>query len=366
MGIEVRAVTSEVDRRAVARLRYEIYVEELGKSLLYADDAAKTLSDDLDAASTIYAAFDDGVPVATGRVVPVQSLPADSTWRRFYGIEQFPIPLEQQVIYSKLMVKASHRGTMAIPQILVTAYEQCRSGGTEIGFLHCAPSLVPIYEVVGCRRYKKGEIDPEVGFRLPMVQLLGDVEHFARVKSPLLTSVRKFPANLDLAKWFKDALPQYSEPASVRVMNEDEFMKTLSKHVNHESSSLFDGLHGEDIQLLIRASSIMDVAPGDPILRKGDVGSEMYLILDGAVEISIKPNGTRRVLHTLGYGQVFGEASFLLQQARSADAGAIAPTKLLSIGAENFSKIRTKRPELAAKVLFNLSKTLCERLYSGG
>jgi CRP-like cAMP-binding protein len=112
-----------------------------------------------------------------------------------------------------------------------------------------------------------------------------------------------------------------------------------------------------------RASSVVDVASGDTILRKGDAGRELYLILDGAVEVTTKPNGTRRLLHTLGYGQFFGEGSFLLNQTRNTDASAIAPTKLLSIGAENFEKIRAKKPELAAKVLFNLSRVLCERLY---
>jgi CRP-like cAMP-binding protein len=50
-------------------------------------------------------------------------------------------------------------------------------------------------------------------------------------------------------------------------------------------------------------------------------------------------------------------------QTRNTDASAIAPTKLLSIGAENFEKIRAKKPELAAKVLFNLSRSFLANVW---
>jgi hypothetical protein len=224
---------------------------------------------------------------------------------------------------------------------------------------------VSLYELVGCRRFKKGEIDPDAGFRLPMVQVLGDLDYFSRVRSPLLRSARKFPPSPGLAAWFESAFPQYSHPASVRLMSEEDFLKAMSAHVNHADSPLFEGLSQQDVQQLSRGSALVDADAGDPILRCGDVGSEMYVILDGAVEISVGANGGRRVLATLGYGQFFGEGGFLLQQARSADAMAIAPTRLLSVSADNFQKIQAGAPELATKVLLNLSKVLCRRLYSG-
>lgn len=363
MAVVIRQVQTEEDHQAIARLRYDVYVEEMGKQPHDADHDNKTIIDDLDRFAVIMGAFDDGKAVATGRILPLTYLPADSFWREFYDTKAVPIEESKQVIYSKLIVRSDYRGTMVISQILVASYEHFRQLGTEFMYMHCAPNLVPIYEIIGCRRYKKGEIDPDVGFRLPMALVLGDVEHFQRVRSPLLASSKKFEASPVTAEWFQNAFPQYSHPASVRMMSEDEFLKTLSKHVNHESSPLFDGLAPQEILMLIRASSVVDVACGDTILRKGDVGSEMYLILDGAVEISTKPNGTRRLLHTLGYGQFFGEGSFLLDQTRNADASAIAPTKLLSISADNFEKIRSKKPDIAARILLNLSRTLCERLY---
>lgn len=365
MGIVVRQVSTDDEYQAVARLRFEVCVQERGGRPRGADLQQGTLTDELDPLATIYAAYDGDSVVASGRVVPVHQLPTGSAWRSFYETALFPVPEDRQVLYGRLVVRGAHRGSMAIPQILVQGYERCRRDGVELGFLHCAPSLVPLYEVVGCRRYKKGVIDPDAGFRLPMVQLLGDVEHFARVRSPILNSVRRFAPNAALAQWFQENFAQFSQPASVRMLSEEDFLRTLSHHVNRESSPLFENLAPEQVQQFVRSATVLEVAAGDTLLRRGDSGSEMYLVLEGAVEIArVQDNGNRRVLGTLGYGQFFGEGGFLFGQPRSAEVTAIAASKLLAIGADSFSKLMEKKPELAAQLLLNLSRVLCQRLYS--
>lgn len=366
MGISVRLIDNERDFHAVARLRHDVLVGEQGRKPHGIDAARRTVADDLDPLARVYGAFEDGGCVASGRIVPVAKLPPASLWRAHFDTSAFPVPEAQQVIYGRLLVRESHRGSMAIPQILVQGYEQVRAEGVEVGFLQCAPSLVPLYEVVGCRRYRKGVMDPDAGFRLPMVQLLGDHELFTRVRSPILNSVKRFPANPQLAQWFQESFPQYSRPASVRMLDEEEFLRTLSQHVGQERSPLFEGLGEGKVQMLLRASAVIELAAGETILRRGDPGSEMYLVLEGAVEIATtQADGGRRVLRTLGYGQFFGEGGFLFGERRSADVTAIAPTRLLTISAEGFDKVIEKRPELAAKVLLNLSRVLCQRLYAG-
>ena len=53
-------------------------------------------------------------------------------------------------------------------------------------------------------------------------------------------------------------------------------------------------------------------------------------MLEGAVEISRQMPRGRRVLTTLGAGQIFGEGAFLLGTPRSADVTALAECHLLS------------------------------------
>ena len=339
MAIIVRKLDGTDDYRAIARLRYDVYVSELGIRPRDANDAEKTIVDEFNSAATILGAFDGERAVATGRMLQLNNLPKNSFWRAFYDTELAPFPEEKQVIYSRLMVTTDFRGTDVILRLLAESYNQSRALGTELMYMHCAPSLVALYEVIGCRRYKKGEIDPDVGFRLPMALVLGDIDHLVRVRSPLAPAAMKFPASPSAAEWFRDRFPEYSQPASVRMMSEEEFAEALSRYLDSPNKPLFAGLGPEQIREFIQSSVLIDVGAGDQIMRKGDVGTEMYLVLEGAVEISTSPNGSRRLLRTLGDGQFFGEGGFLLRQPRSADATAIMPTKILSISAQSFSKI---------------------------
>lgn len=364
MGTIIKRIESEEEFEAVARLRYEIYAEEMGKTPVGTDHSHRRIVDDLDRTSVICAAFDEGNLVATGRISPVQSLALDNPWRAFYDIGRAPVPEEKQVIFSKLMTKRAYRGTMVIPQLLIAAYEHFRAEGAEVMFMHCAPSLVPMYEVLGCRRYRKGSIDPEVGFRLPMMMILGDIEHFACMRSPLLKSARKFPPNAEMASWFESTFPQFSNPASVRMMAEGDVLRLISQHMELEATPIFEGLSDNEMRQLIRASVVIEAAQGDIILRADDVGTEMYVLLEGAIEICRTgelPN--QKVVVTMGKGQFFGEGGFLMGSPRSAAVTAIMPTTLLSISAENFHKFREKKPDLAAKLLFNVSRILAQRLY---
>ena len=365
MNLQIEVVSTDEHYQAIARLRYDIYVQEMGKQPRGLDHVEKTVKDELDRYATIFAAFDGDVAVATGSVLPANALPPNSSWRSFYELSEFPVSDDKKAIFSKLMVHPAYRGSMALPQLLLAAYDLFRSKQFEVSFMHCAPGLVPMYELLGCRRYKQGAIDPDVGFRIHMALLLGDVEYFQRVRSPLLTLAKKYPANEALATWFSEHFARYSQPASVRMMDETTYLTLLSQQINEERSQLFDGTSNEEFKQLVRQATVIDAPQGHPILQQGDIGSEMYLVLNGAVEISVfKADGTERVLKTIGNGQIFGEGGFLNRVPRNANVITISPTKFLVLSAEEFERIGRKYPSLAVKVLLNLCRMLSQRLYS--
>jgi len=67
-------------------------------------------------------------------------------------------------------------------------------------------------------------------------------------------------------------------------------------------------------------------------------------------------------LSTLGRGQVFGEMALLRRQPRTADVIAIGDSELLMLDRDFFERLTASKPAVAARVLWNLSITLCERL----
>ena len=364
MSIEIRAVTLPEELVAIGRLRYDVYVRELGRRPNGLDDTQAIQTEDEDAGSSFYAAFVDGQPVACLRLTPVEQLAADSRWRAVFDTAAFPVPENQQAMLSRMVVRADYRASLAAPKLLAAAYDHFRGQGGELIYLRCTANLVPLYEVMGFRRYKAGGNDGDAGFRLPMVMISGDWTYFETVKSPLLENVQQHAPNVVLGDWFEARYPEHSRPASVRVLGKDEFLLSFASRLNDPSIPLLDDLDGDEKEYLFLSAGHRDVAAGESILRKGERGTELFLLLDGAVEVTESPHGRRRVLTTLGAGQMFGEAAFLMNTPRSADVTAIADTQLVVLDVEGFAALGESHPRVAMKVLRNLSRSLCLRLYA--
>ena len=101
---------------------------------------------------------------------------------------------------------------------------------------------------------------------------------------------------------------------------------------------------------------------GAVILHAGSMGRDMFLILDGTVDVKVGEGRTQRKIATLNVGQVFGEIGFVGEFRRSADVVAREKTQLLRI---NFDQVQSNMrfyPRIAAKINLNISRILGERL----
>lgn len=103
------------------------------------------------------------------------------------------------------------------------------------------------------------------------------------------------------------------------------------------------------------------VAAGQVIFEDGDVGSEMFVIQSGTVELVKR---TRRsdvkVLATLEKGDFFGEMSILEDVPRSATARAKTDCELIRIGQSTFDEMLRHDREIAVRMLRKLSRRLRE------
>jgi CRP-like cAMP-binding protein len=95
------------------------------------------------------------------------------------------------------------------------------------------------------------------------------------------------------------------------------------------------------------------------VLIEEEVGSTMFIILNGRVKISrISDEGREVILSILMDGDFFGEMSILDGQTRSANAVTLEDTELLIVRRENFLRILHDYPQVA----INLLKELAHRL----
>ncbi|RLL51362.1 glucose-6-phosphate dehydrogenase [Mariprofundus sp. EBB-1] len=87
---------------------------------------------------------------------------------------------------------------------------------------------------------------------------------------------------------------------------------------------------------------------GDDIVTYGSEGNEFFIIETGSVDI-IKANG--KLISTLEKGQVFGELSLLMSQARQATVRANTYCALYIMEKRDFCKVLMDRPEFARRVM---------------
>jgi CRP-like cAMP-binding protein len=99
---------------------------------------------------------------------------------------------------------------------------------------------------------------------------------------------------------------------------------------------------------------------GDIIFSEGELGTEMYIIQSGTVEIFKKIGGEQRVLSVLEKGDFFGEMSVLEDAPRTASARAKTDVELLKINQTTFDQMIKGNTEVAVRMLRKFSRRLRE------
>jgi CRP-like cAMP-binding protein len=98
---------------------------------------------------------------------------------------------------------------------------------------------------------------------------------------------------------------------------------------------------------------------GDVIFEEGSSGRELYVVLDGKIDIAKDNGGARTTIVTLGKGEFFGEMAVIDGSSRSATAIAAAPkTKVMRINHARFVYLVSQQPAFALMIMDALSKRL--------
>lgn len=115
--------------------------------------------------------------------------------------------------------------------------------------------------------------------------------------------------------------------------------------------ALFSALSRKDLQRVARASDEVTVAAGHELVRQGDVGREMFVLVEGAA--TVKRNN--RKIATVSAGSAIGELSLLDKGPRTATVIADTDCRVLVLGAREFSGVLDEVPGLAHKLLAGLA-----------
>jgi CRP-like cAMP-binding protein len=137
--------------------------------------------------------------------------------------------------------------------------------------------------------------------------------------------------------------------AEVPVLNErlDRFARERLLKNLLATSPLFKPFdHTQQMELLKRFEG-HDLEPGTVIIREGDAGQGLFVILLGEVEILNKDAaGREKTVAKLGAGEVFGEMSLLGDRPTSATVRTLSRTTIMFLGREYFRRLVEALPPL--------------------
>ncbi len=117
----------------------------------------------------------------------------------------------------------------------------------------------------------------------------------------------------------------------------------LEKVLFLKQVSLFREIPAEDVAALLPIADEVSFQAGDVVIREGDTGDALYLIVEGTIGISAGgvPTGKR-----LGSRDVIGELSILTGDPRSVTCTAESEVLALRIHREPFWQLMRERPEV--------------------
>jgi len=122
------------------------------------------------------------------------------------------------------------------------------------------------------------------------------------------------------------------------------------------------GLSDAQLERLAQLMELQRVAQWTVIVKQGEHGDAMYLILEGELRVRLIASGKETILSTLGPGEFFGDMALFDQGPRSADVVANVDSVVLKITANAFADLAKSAPDLAAPFLMATVKTLAARI----
>ncbi len=115
-------------------------------------------------------------------------------------------------------------------------------------------------------------------------------------------------------------------------------------------------LSTDDRKALAAAGRLRTYAQGDVIVRQGDPGDAMHVIIEGEVRIFIaNAEGNEVTIATMGPGDIIGELSLLDGRPRAATMVTNAPTRTFSVSRKAFTEWLESRPAAALALLATLA-----------
>jgi CRP/FNR family cyclic AMP-dependent transcriptional regulator len=123
---------------------------------------------------------------------------------------------------------------------------------------------------------------------------------------------------------------------------------------------LFEDLDNKELRLLAKTCTERQYPAGAVLMQEGESGAGLFILIEGKVRVtqSAGPGQPPRSIATLEAGEVVGEMALLDDLPRSATVTATEACRCLLVPVWDFRATLRETPDIAIKLLAQLSRRL--------
>jgi CRP-like cAMP-binding protein len=126
-----------------------------------------------------------------------------------------------------------------------------------------------------------------------------------------------------------------------------------SEVIRHfQAVPLFASISKKGVRALVQAADEVDLSAGKILVRQGEWGRHMYVILRGTAEVIKDGKKVRELIP----GDFFGEMAFISGEARTATISARSDMRVMVLGPQQLEVILEEEPALAKRMLETLAQ----------
>ncbi|AIF51663.1 cyclic nucleotide-binding domain-containing protein [Pelosinus sp. UFO1] len=350
------AATPE-EKKEIYRLRYRIYAEEISYKLVSADHSNKLLYDELDEWGILLYAKIGTELIGTARmnVGRISDFPSElvqhflmDRFQKFYKKED----KQNFSFISKGMISPDYRSSRALNMLMEKIYQLYLNNQVQFGFVNCNFHLIPLHEHFGHRRLGVNYVDPNLGLLTNFVMLIDDIEHLRAVGSPLVNiASKKRTLNNQVVDWFHSEFAETASITNSQLVSEDELWVILCNHLGNAPNKIIPMLKGLPVtqakKFLHRCGFIVPCPAGSYIVSRGGVSNELNILLSGTIQSSGENNTSP--------DKYLGAIGLVNRTKHAVNIIADTNVEILVLSFHYFQKFRRSCPEIANKVLHNIS-----------
>ena len=135
-------------------------------------------------------------------------------------------------------------------------------------------------------------------------------------------------------------------------------LSTLERVLFLRKVPLFSHLSPLDLEHIAHVTQERNYANGEVIGAEGELGEELFIVVDGTVRVVQGRENDEREIARRGPGDVIGEMSVITQAPRIASLVAAGSVRTVPLGRREFESVLRERPDVALAIM----RVLVERL----